>query len=68
MPEQTKGIRIVATDLETGEVGERVIWDDVCVITAGSCYIDSVQDYPAKGTQVYVIKGRAARSSGGESQ
>jgi hypothetical protein len=56
-----KGIRIVCTDLATGDSDERTIWDDVCVIVAGSAYVANVADYPSKGTQVYTIKGRGGR-------
>ena len=55
----TKGLRIVATDLETGDTDERIIADDVCVVTHGSCYVDGVSDYPTTGTQVWTVKGRA---------
>jgi hypothetical protein len=61
VPKPTKGIRIVCTDLETGDTDERTIADDVCVIVAGTAHIANVEDYPAKGTQVYTIKGRGGR-------
>jgi hypothetical protein len=57
----TGAIRVTAVDLKTGEAGQRVIHNDVCVITAGTCHISSVADYPKSGTQVYTIKGRHGR-------
>lgn len=56
-----KGVKVTCEDLETGESDSVTIWDDVLVVTAGSAYIAGVQDYPAKGTQVYTIKGRGGR-------
>ena len=51
-------IEVTVRDTETGESQTAVIENDVIVITAGTCYIDGVQDYPTKGTQVYTVKGR----------
>jgi len=55
------GVRVTALDLKTGEVGERVINNDVCVITAGTCFISGISDYPKSGTQVITVKGRNGR-------
>lgn len=55
-------VRVTVTDTETGESETAEIDNDCIVITAGSCYVDGVQDYPTKGTQVYTIKGRGGRS------
>ena len=51
-------IRVTVTDTETGESQSREIENDVIVITAGTCWVDHIADYPTKGTQVYTIKGR----------
>lgn len=51
-------IEVTVRDTETGESETQTIENDVIVITAGTCYVDRIQDYPAKGTQVYTIKGR----------
>jgi hypothetical protein len=55
------GIRVTVEDLATGETESKEFDDDVLVITAGTCWIDHVADYPTKGTQVYTIKGRLGR-------
>ena len=52
------GIQVTVLDTESGESETATIENDVIVITAGTCYVDHVADYPAKGTQVYTIKGR----------
>jgi hypothetical protein len=51
-------IEVTVRDTETGESQTQTIEDDVVVVTAGTCYIDGVADYPTTGTQVYTIKGR----------
>lgn len=51
-------IRVTVLDTETGDTETREIENDVIVVTAGTCHIDHVADYPTKGTQVYTIKGR----------
>jgi len=51
-------IEVTVRDTETGDTETATITNDVIVITAGTCYVDNVQDYPTKGTQVYTIKGR----------
>ena len=58
MPDQPKPIRVTVTDVQTGDTETAEIWNDVLVITAGSCYVDGIADYPTTGTQVYTIKGR----------
>lgn len=50
-------LKVIVSDAETGEVlGEQVIYDDYCLVTAGSCYLDS-QAVHANGTHQLVIKG-----------
>ena len=51
-------IEVTVRDTETGETETATIENDVIVITAGTCHVAHVNDYPAKGTQVYTIKGR----------
>lgn len=52
------GIEVTVKDLLTGDTETKVIQDDYVIITAGSCFISGVQDYPTKGTAVLTIKGR----------
>jgi len=54
-------IRVTVTDTETGDTETQEIDNDVIVVTAGTCYVEHVADYPTKGTQVYTIKGRGGR-------
>ena len=51
-------IQVTVLDTETGESETQTIENDVIVVTAGTCYVAGVQDYPSKGTQVYTVKGR----------
>ena len=51
-------IQVTVLDTESGETETKTIENDVLVITAGTCYVAHVNDYPGKGTQVYTIKGR----------
>lgn len=51
-------IRVTVEDTESGETETKTIENDVIVVTAGTCYVDHVADYPTKGTQVYTVKGR----------
>lgn len=51
-------IRVTVTDTETGETESQEVVNDVVVVTAGTCYVEGVVDYPTTGTQVYTIKGR----------
>lgn len=55
-------IEVTVRDTETGESETSTIENDVIVITAGTCHVAGVQDYPSKGTQIYTIKGRGGRS------
>lgn len=55
-------IEVTVRDTESGESETQTIENDVLVITAGTCYVSHVADYPAKGTQVYTIRGRGGRS------
>lgn len=53
-----KGIRVVATDLETGETAEKVIQPGNYVIVAASpCYVAGEQHH-ANGTSQLTLKGR----------
>lgn len=55
-------IEVTVRDTETGESETQTIENDVIVVTAGTCHISNVQDYPTKGTQVITVKGRGGRS------
>lgn len=55
-------IEVTVRDTETGESETQTIENDVVVVTAGTCYVDGIQDFPTKGTQVYTVKGRGGRS------
>lgn len=55
-------IQVTVTDTETGQSETQTIENDVIVVTAGTCVVAHVADYPTKGTQVYTIKGRGGRS------
>lgn len=52
-------IEVTVRDTESGETETATIENDYIVITAGTCWISSTQDYPTKGTRVLTIKGRA---------
>lgn len=52
------GIRVTVQDLETGDSESQVIRDDYIIVTAGTCHVAHVNDYPTKGTHVLTIKGR----------
>lgn len=54
-------IEVTVKDTETGESETQTIENDVVVITAGTCFVDHVADYPGAGTQIYTIKGRSGR-------
>jgi hypothetical protein len=54
-------IRVTVEDTEAGTSETAVIDNDVIVVTAGTCHVAHVADYPGKGTQVYTIKGRLGR-------
>jgi hypothetical protein len=58
MTPDTDGIRVTVTDLATGESHSRVVNNDYVIVTAGTCHVASIQDYPTKGTQVLTVKGR----------
>ena len=64
-----KGVRVTATDLETGESGSVVIDNDYVLICAGDRYQSEVQRH-ANGTTVLTVKVRkrlAALDGGAES-
>jgi len=56
-----EGIRVVATDIDTGETGEVVIQPGSYVLTAAApCRLASEQHY-ANGTVVLTLKGATPR-------
>lgn len=57
-----QGIRVTATDLETGETSTAEIMDDYVIITAGTCHVAHVQEYPKSGTSILTVKGREGRA------
>lgn len=56
-----RGIRVTVTDLETGDTESQEVWNDYVIVTAGSCHVANIQDYPTKGTHVLTIKGRRSK-------
>ena len=54
----TRGIRVVVTDLETGDKESAEIMDDFIVITDGRRYVSGFQTWPKTGTTVVTIKTR----------
>lgn len=50
-------IRVTVVDLETGDTESSEIADDVMVIVHGTAAVDSIQNYAAKGKQVWTISG-----------
>lgn len=57
------GIRITATDLDTGESSTLELgMDDFCLIPTGKCVLASQQLY-ANGTVVLTLKGYRAKSA-----
>ena len=56
-------IEVTVRDTETGDSETQTIENDVIVVTAGTCHIAHVQDYPAKGTQVITVKGRSGMTT-----
>lgn len=64
-------LKVTVSDPTTGEVlGERVIYDDYCLIVAGHCHLAHTQVH-ANGTHQLTVKGARATSpantEGGES-
>ncbi len=51
------GIRVTATDTESGESSTAEVMDNYVLITAGTCYL-AHQAVHANGTVVLTIKGR----------
>jgi hypothetical protein len=49
-PAAGKGIRVVVTDLATGDGESVTIWNDYNLVTAGSCYVAHVQATPTAPT------------------
>lgn len=61
MPEQTP-IRVTATDPATGESDTQEIWNDYCLIAAGSAEVTSFQVHAkADGTATHVITVKGVR-------
>lgn len=62
----TAPLKVTVTDANTGEkLGEQIVVPgDFVVIAHEPCYIDGVQAYPLKGTQVLTIKGHKPQKSG----
>lgn len=57
-------IRVTATDVATGDSGVHEIWDDYCLVTAGSCEATNVTvHHKADGTQTHVITVKGVRRS-----
>jgi hypothetical protein len=55
-------LRVVATDLETGESETQDIpAGEYLLLTTEPCHLASTQAYPVKGTHVLTIKGRVQR-------
>lgn len=65
-PVTEPAIRVTVADLLTGETKSHEIRDDYVVVCAGSCHVAHAQVYPAKGTHVLTIKGRADAAPGGD--
>jgi hypothetical protein len=57
------GIRVVITDLDTGETETAEIMDDYLLITAGSAYRSGYTVY-GNGTHVVTVKGVHPRKGG----
>lgn len=55
-------IEVTVRDTETGESETATIENDYVIITAGSCWVDGIQDYPTRGTRVLTVKGRGGKS------
>lgn len=55
-------IEVTVRDTETNESETATIDNDYILIVAGTCHLDGIQDYPAKGTRVLTVKGRGGRS------
>ena len=53
-----KGIKVTATDLETGHTETQTIWDDFIILVAGNRYVSNVQHHSEAGTTVVSIKTR----------
>ena len=55
-------IEVTVRDTETNESETATITNDYIIITAGTCHVTNVQDYPTKGTHVLTVKGRGGRA------
>lgn len=55
-------IRVTCTDLKTGDSEAQDMWDDYCLITAGSAEMTDVQVYrKSDGTVTHVITVKGVR-------
>lgn len=57
MTSKTQGIRVTATDLETGEESTAEIMDNYVIITAGTCHVAHEQWSDGGRTVQLTIKG-----------
>lgn len=51
-------IEVTVRDTETGDTETATIDNDYIIVTAGTCVVAHISDYPVKGTRVITIKGR----------
>lgn len=63
---KARGIRVTATDLETGESRSYEFMDNFVLICAGTCYVSDSHVH-TDGTVQITIKGRRAAAEEGES-
>lgn len=53
-------IRVTAIDVETGDEGVEEIWDDYCIVAAGTAEVTNVQVHrkpDGTATHVLTVKG-----------
>ena len=55
-------IEVTVRDTATDESETATIVNDYIIITAGTCHVANIQDYPSKGTHVLTVKGRGGRA------
>lgn len=51
-------IEVTVRDTESGDTQTTTITDDYLIVTAGTCHVAHINDYPTKGTHVITVKGR----------
>lgn len=56
-------IEVTVRDTVTGESETATIDNDYVIVTAGTCFIAHINDYPTKGTRVITVKGRNGRGA-----